>query len=247
MGRKKALRGSTALITGGARRLGRELALALAAEGVNIALHYLTSREEAENTCAAIIKSGVKAKTFGADLTDERQYGQLVRRVESAFSARPDILINNASIFLADTLKTVGFESLREHMLVNAWVPFVLTREFSRGAEHGKIINILDSKISGFDWHHVGYILSKHVLHVLTEMTALALAPRITVNAIAPGLVLAPAGRDEQYLEKLAAKVPLGRHGDAQDVVDAALYLLKSDFLTGQVIYVDGGRHLTRA
>ncbi len=131
-----------------------------------------------------------------------------------------------------------------KNIQVNAWVPFVLNREFARRAREGKIINLLDSRIDGFDWTHVSYILSKHVLSVLTRMTALEFAPRITVNGVAPGLILPPPGKDHGYLDQLTDTVPLQRHGDPRDIAEAVLYLLKNDFVTGEVIHVDGGRHL---
>ena len=130
------------------------------------------------------------------------------------------------------------------HLHVNAWTPLVLSREFARHAGRGKIINLLDTKIMGYDREHVAYILSKQMLAALTTMCAAEFAPAVTVNAIAPGLILPPSGKDETYLASLAQTVPLRRHGGPGDITDAALYLLKSDFVTGQVIYVDGGRHL---
>jgi NAD(P)-dependent dehydrogenase (short-subunit alcohol dehydrogenase family) len=138
----------------------------------------------------------------------------------------------------------VGFSDVMRHMHVNAWAPFVLSREFARLADHGKIVNLLDTRIIGHDREHVAYVLSKKMLAVLTVMCAREFAPDFTVNGIAPGLILPPAGKDESYLDKLAEKVPLRKHGGPQDIVDAVLYLLKSDYVTGQVIYVDGGRHL---
>jgi NAD(P)-dependent dehydrogenase (short-subunit alcohol dehydrogenase family) len=127
---------------------------------------------------------------------------------------------------------------------VNAWAPFVLSRDFSRHVDRGKIINLLDTRITGYDRSHVAYVLSKRMLAVLTSMCALEFAPDFTVNAVAPGLILPPPGKDENYLAGLVKTVPLKKHGGPGDIVDAVLYLLKSDFVTGQTIYVDGGRHL---
>jgi NAD(P)-dependent dehydrogenase (short-subunit alcohol dehydrogenase family) len=138
----------------------------------------------------------------------------------------------------------VGFGDITRHMHVNAWAPFVLSREFSRLVQRGKIINLLDTKIAGSDRAHVAYILSKQMFALLTRMCAREFAPGITVNGVAPGLILPPNGKDEQYLEQLAKTVPLKRHGSPDDIADATIYLLKSEFITGQVIYVDGGRHL---
>ena len=130
------------------------------------------------------------------------------------------------------------------HLQVNAWAPFVLSREFARLAGRGKIINLLDTKIISSDRTHVAYLLSKQMLAALTSMCALEFAPNVTVNGIAPGLILPPPGKDDSYLEQLAQTVPLKRRGSPDDIADAARYLLQSDFVTGQIIYVDGGRHL---
>ncbi|HET7317614.1 MAG TPA: SDR family oxidoreductase, partial [Nitrospirota bacterium] len=140
-----------------------------------------------------------------------------------------------------------GFGDVMRHMHVNAWTPLVLSREFARLARRGTIINILDTKIAGFDRKHAAYILSKHMLSVVTRLCAVEFAPEITVNGIAPGLILPPNGKDETYLDKKAKALPLKRHGGPEDVTEAALYLLRSRFVTGQVIYVDGGRHLLEA
>ena len=157
---------------------------------------------------------------------------------------RLDILVNNAAIFPLDSLATVTFEDLVRNMQVNAWAPFVLSRDFARVVGRGKIVNLVDSRTHDFDWTHVAYILSKHVLDVLTRVTALKYAPDITVNGVAPGLILPPPGKDESYLDRLTDTVPLKRHGSPEDIAEAVLYLLKSDFVTGETIAVDGGRHL---
>jgi len=239
------LKGRTALITGAVRRVGREIALALAGEGVDVVVHHRGERsgDEANALCAEIAKRGVKAWPIMADFEDEGECNTLISRaVESA--GRLDILINNASLFMPDTLDTLQLDNLMRHVRVNAWAPFVLCREFARLGTGGKVINLLDSRVSGYDFKHVGYILSKGMLSALTEMTAIEYAPGITVNAVAPGLILPPPGKNMEYLEGLAGTVPLRRHGGPADIADAVLYLLGNDFITGQVIYVDGGRHL---
>lgn len=238
-----SLKGKTALITGGARRLGRAMALALAEEGVNVVVHYRGSAEEADGLCRELEQRGVKAWSLRADLEKEEECETLIERACGA--AGPiDILINNASIFPTNKLEDVAFADLMANVRVNAWAPLVVSRAFAREGRRGKIVNVLDSRIKGCDRNHVAYILSKHLLAVLTRMTALEFAPDITVNAVAPGLILPPPGEDEDYLDRLKGTVPLKRHGDPEDVAEAILFLLKSDFITGQVIYVDGGRHL---
>jgi hypothetical protein len=242
--RRTSLRGRVALITGASKRIGRALAIALAEEGVNIVAHDRRSLEvETAKVCGEVEDCGARSWKVIADLEKPEEYESLVARaLQEAGSL--DILINNASLFLPNTLMDVGWKDVTQHLHVNAWAPFVLSREFSRLASSGKIINILDTKISGHDRAHVAYILSKRMLAVLTGMCALEFAPGITVNAVAPGLILPPAGKDDAYLEQLAQRVPLKRHGGPEDITDAVLYLLGSDFVTGQTIYVDGGRHL---
>jgi pteridine reductase len=240
---KKKLQGKTALITGAQRRLGRAISLALAAEGVNIMIHYPQPAEEVSQLGEEIAGMGVKSWTIKADFEKPEEYNNLIERaIKDAGSL--DILINNASIFLPGTLKDIDFKSMIKHMEINTWVPLVLSRDFARLAKKGNIINMLDSRITGYDWSHVAYIFSKHVLAELTRMTALDFAPDIRVNGIAPGLILPPPGKDEAYLDLLKDALPLKLHGDPPDISEAIIYLLKAGFVTGQVIYVDGGRHL---
>jgi len=240
---KRGFEGMAALITGAGKRIGREIAIALAAEGANIVVHYRSSAREAEELCSQLAEYHVLSWPVKADFENAEEYETLIKRsVETA--GWLDILINSASTFFPNTLKDLEFEGLMKGMKVNAWAPLVLIRDFARTIGQGKIINILDTRIIGYDRSHVGYILGKHALYTLTRMAAIDFAPHITVNAVAPGLILPPPGKDEDYLNWLANRVPLKKHGKASDITEAVIYLLKSDFVTGQVIYVDGGRHL---
>jgi pteridine reductase len=237
------LTAKTALITGAGKRLGREIALTLAAEGVGTVLHHNRSVREADELREEISRQGVPAWTVAGNLADPETAEDLLARAVDV--AGPlDILINNASVFDPGNLEQMAFEDLRLNTAINAWAPFVLSRAFAAQKRSGVIINLLDSRLRGYDFGHVAYILSKHLLEVLTRMSALEWAPQVRVNAVAPGLVLPPPGRDNTYLEGLAASLPLRRHGRARDVAQAALFLIRSEFITGQVIYVDGGRHL---
>ncbi len=239
----KPLEGKTALVTGAAKRLGRQTALALAEAGVHVVVHYRHSEEEAQDLCRELARRGVQAWPLQADLENREEAEALVGR--ACERAGPlDILINSASIFPLHTLANVTFEAVVENVAVNAWAPFALSRAFARQGRPGKIINLLDAKLASYDWSHVAYFWSKQVLAVLTRMTALEYAPLIAVNAVAPGLVLPPPGKDEGFLKQMAETLPLKRHGRAEDVSSAVLFLLQSDFITGQVIYVDGGQHL---
>jgi len=243
-GISSSLKGKVALITGASRRIGRALSMALAEEGVNIVAHDRRDLEqETAKVCDEVVGCGAKSWNVSADLEKPEEYETLIARARQTAGSL-EILINNASIFQPGTLMDMGFSDLIRHLHVNAWTPLVLSREFARLAGRGTIINLLDTKIAGYDQKHVAYILSKKMLAELTTMCASEFAPGIRVNAIAPGLILPPSGKDEAYLESLAQTVPLRRHGAPGDITDAALYLLKSDFVTGQVIYIDGGRRL---
>lgn len=244
MGQDRELRGRTALITGAVRRIGRAMALALADEGANIVVHARSSEEKARLLCDELEQKGVKSYPMVAELEREEEYGTLIER--SINAAGPlDILINNASMIHSGEIWRVDFESLSKHIKVNAWAPFALSRDFARLAKKGKIINLLDSGISGYDFGHVAYILSKHVLWVLTKMTAVQFAPDITVNGISPGLILPPASKDVSSLFPARVnRVPLKRRGTPEDIARAAVYLAKSNYMTGEVMNVDGGLHL---
>jgi NAD(P)-dependent dehydrogenase (short-subunit alcohol dehydrogenase family) len=238
--------GKTALVTGAARRIGRAVSLALAASGSNVVVHHSRSAREAEALVAEIARLGVRATALGADLGEPDGAEALVGLAEER-AGHLDVLVNNASVFEPETLETAALDHLVRDVKVNAWAPFVLTRAFARRSGKGRVVNLLDTRVSGLDLAHVGYILSKHLLAVLTRMTAVAFAPGLTVNAVAPGLILPPPGEDEAYLARLARDLPLKRHGGPEDVVRAVLFLLESDFVTGQVVFVDGGRHLVEA
>ena len=237
------LKCETALITGAAKRIGRETALTLADQGVNVVIHFNRSDSEARRLAGELQLKGVKAWTLQADFRRPHEYQTLIERAQQAAGGL-DILINNASIFPLEKLKDLTWSELSANMEVNAWVPFVLSRDFAKRIGRGKIVNLHDSRLKGYDWTHVGYILSKHVLGAMTRMMALEFAPDVTVNAVAPGLILPPPGKDESFLQNLVHTVPLQRHGEAQDIADAVAFLVQSDFITGNVIYVDGGRHL---
>jgi hypothetical protein len=239
----RRLEGKNALVTGAARRIGRAVSLALAREGANVAVHYSGSEEDALSLVAEIEQLGVRAAAIRADLSDPDELAGLVGRAREALGTI-EILVNNASIFPSDTLATVDLAGLERNLELNAWAPLVLTRALAAQCERGHVINLLDSRVSGFDYTHVAYIFSKHVLSAITRMAALELAPGIAVNGIAPGLILPPAGKDEEYVDRLAQTVPLKRRGAPEDIAAAAVFLATSEFITGETIYVDGGRHL---
>ena len=237
------LRGKTALITGGAKRLGRATALSLAEAGVNVAVHYRASSREAEETVAEAAARGVRSWAVSADLNDPEQAEGLLDRVV-AMAGPVDVLINNASIFPETGFWELAASDVMRNTRVNAVAPLLIARRFTQQGRPGHIVNFLDCRIVDYDAAHVPYHLSKRMLFTLTRIMALEFAPRIQVNAIAPGLILPPEGKDETYLEHLAQTNPLKRYGNAGEITAALLFLLSSDFITGQVIFVDGGRHI---
>lgn len=238
------LSGKTALITGSARRIGRAVALALAGSGANVVINYRSSAPEAEELVREIDGLGARGWALRADLTVAEELDGLVAQANQ-IAGRLDILVNNASIFPESTFDAFAWQDLSENIRIDAWAPVALGRHFARQTGSGHIVNMLDSRIVGYDWKHVAYHASKHLLGLFTREMAIQFAPGISVNAVAPGLILPPEGKGMDYLESLKDRLPLKRIGDPEYIADAVLYLVTSRFITGQVIYVDGGRHLT--
>ena len=179
----------------------------------NVVVHYRESAAEAQELRAELVARGAKAWLVKADFDDADAPARLISEALDAAGSL-DILVNSASLFLPSTIQDMDFAGLTRMMQVNAWAPLALSREFARRVGRGKIVNLLDSRIAGFDAAHVAYILSKRALSVLTEMMALEFAPDITVNGVGPGLILPPPGKDEAYLDELAKGLPLKRHGN---------------------------------
>jgi pteridine reductase len=239
----RPLAGKTALITGAARRIGRALAQTLAQQGVNIVVHYNASAQRASLACEEIRRLGVSAWPVQGDLADTGQTEMLFDHAVA--QAGPiDILINNASIFEKETIWETSAESLERNLRIHATAPLTLARDLARQSRGGAVVNLLDARVTTYDRAHASYHISKRALLTLTRILAIELAPEVTVNAVAPGLILPPEGEDESYLRKLAHCNPLNRYGDPSEVADAVLFLLRSRFITGQVIYVDGGYHM---
>ncbi|MCK5863261.1 MAG: SDR family oxidoreductase [Candidatus Hydrogenedentes bacterium] len=239
----QGLNGRTALVTGGAKRLGAALAGGVAAAGARVLIHYHHSHDEAEELASLIIDEGGDASVIEADLADLVVADALIGRAIAQVGPI-DILINSASIFQEVSFLEMPPDSIHENMNINTIAPMLLARRFAEQHQKGSIINLLDTLVMDYDKLHVPYHLSKRMLHTLTRIMAVEFAPYIRVNAIAPGLVLPPPGKDIDYLEGLAHSNPLQAYGNAADVVNAALYLLGSSFVTGQTMFVDGGRHL---
>ncbi len=239
-----ALTGQVALVTGGSLRLGRAIVLGLAADGADVVIHYGTSAEAAEGLAEDVRADGGRAHTLQADLAATDQVaGVVTRAVDRA--GRLDLLVNCASIFPAGGLAELEPSALVENLQVNAWAPLVLARDLAGLGGTSQVVNLLDTRIAApTSGDHLAYYLSKRTLADVTRLLALDLAPGVRVNGVAPGAVLAPVDAPPGYLDSLAASLPLERAGGVEDIVRAVLFLVHSPFVTGQVIFVDGGRHL---
>lgn len=238
-------RKGTALITGAAKRLGRACALALAAEGYDLVLHYHRSRRDAAALARDVETAGRRAWLVQGDLLNPRE---AARAFDAAVQrAGPvDLLINNASIYEESRLGDVTPGDVLRHLNIHALSPLELSRRFAAQHRDGVIINVLDCRITGTDTGHVAYHLSKVVLESLTRLMAVEYAPRVRVNGIAPGAILAPAGTSLAHRRRVARANLLGRWGSPDDIAHAVVYLAGARFVTGDVLYVDGGYRLRR-
>ncbi len=235
-----------ALVTGGGRRIGRAVALALAAEGYAVAVHYHRSRDAAESVSEAIRHRGGSAVALGADLADEGAVKALLPRAEAAFGPI-GCLVNNAGVFGDDTVETVTREGWDAHLAVNLRAPFVLIQQLAArlpAGLGGAVVNMLDERVWSPTPFFVSYTLSKAGLWTLTRTMALALAPRIRVNGIGPGPTLpSPRQSPEQFARQVAA-MPLRRGTSPEEIGAALRFILSAPALTGQMIALDGGQHL---
>jgi NAD(P)-dependent dehydrogenase (short-subunit alcohol dehydrogenase family) len=235
-----------ALVTGGGRRIGRALALALAEDGFAVAVHYHRSRKAAEAVVETIRGEGGAALALCADLANEDAVRNLLPQVERAFGP-VGCLVNNAGVFGDDTVVTATRESWDLHLAVNLRAPFVLIQDFAARlpAEAGGIVvNMLDERVWSLTPFFVSYTLSKAGLWTATQTMALALAPRIRVNGIGPGPTLpSPRQAPEQFAQQ-RAMMPLGRGTSPQEIAAALRFILSAPAMTGQMIALDGGQHL---
>lgn len=235
-----------ALVTGGAVRLGRAIALALAGQGFAIALHCHSRREAAEATAAEIRALGVAAVVLAADLAREAETAGLVAAATAALGPL-GVLVNNASTFERDEWDDATRESWDRHMEPNLRAPFVLAQDFARALPddaQGVVLNMIDMRVWSLTPHFVSYTVSKAGLWALTRSLALALAPRIRVVAIGPGPALPNARQTRAQFERQAASTPLRRGTSEDEVARAALALLALPSVTGQMLALDGGQHL---
>jgi NAD(P)-dependent dehydrogenase (short-subunit alcohol dehydrogenase family) len=241
------LDGAVAVVTGGAVRLGRALALSLAAQGARIAIHYNSSAGAAEAMVSEIEHlGGNEAIAVQADLSQAHGAPKVIRQAAEHFGA-VDVLVNSAAIFLGGDWQHTTEDNWDRHFAINLKAPFFLSQAFAAhigGSRRGHIVNIADWRGAHPGADHIAYTLSKAGLIAMTKSLAQALAPEIQVNAIAPGLILPPPGEDRAYLEAMATTIPAQRVGSPDEVGKALVFLLQSDFVTGDVVYVTGGQHL---
>jgi NAD(P)-dependent dehydrogenase (short-subunit alcohol dehydrogenase family) len=238
----------TVLVTGAARRLGRSIALELAAGGWQVAVHYRGSAEEAAQTATDCERHAASA-TFQADLSDEAQLRGLLPQVLQRFGS-VDAVVNNASLFQNDDARSFTAASLGAHMLANTAAPVLLAQALAahlqqRGAE-GAVVNLLDQKLWNPNPDFFSYTLSKAALESATTLLAQALAPQVRVVGVAPGLTLTSHLLSQEKFQQLHKLSPLGRSSTPQDVAHAVRFALENRSITGTTLLVDGGQHLMK-
>lgn len=238
------LGGRVALVTGGAVRVGRAITLALADAGFDVVVGYHGSAAAAREVAAEVEDRGGRARTVRADLATGAGARALAEAATTSWG-RLDLLVNNASTFLATPFEEVGEEEWDQVMAVNLKAPFLLIRATAAAlaANRGNVVNIVDLSALRPWARHPHHSVSKAALAHLTRVAARSLAPRVRVNAVAPGSVLPGDDAAPEAVRAAAARIPLGGWGSPKDVARAVLFLDRSPFMTGEVIVVDGGAH----
>ncbi|MDF0602796.1 SDR family oxidoreductase [Psychromarinibacter sp. C21-152] len=245
----------TALVTGAAKRLGRAMALALAEDGFDVAVHYAGSAAEAQDTVAEIEALGRRAVALQADLLDEDATQALLSRAAEALGP-VSVLVNNASIFEYDRLGTATRDSWDRHMESNLRAPVVLTQALAAQAPapvadgsgepraEALVVNMIDQRVRKLTPHFMSYTIAKMGLWAFTRTAAQALAPRVRVNAIGPGPTLQGANQSEAHFAGQRANTVLERGSNPEDITGALRYFLHAPAVTGQLLCIDGGQHL---
>lgn len=246
-----------ALVTGGAVRIGRALVLALAGRGYDVAIHYNLSKSAANEVVETARGMGVRAVAIAADFLDEKSTESLVERARVALARDLTVLVNNASIFEHDTVLTATRESWDRHLESNLRAPFVLTQNFARQSRRpsvdqwgelesaGLVVNIVDQRVLKPTSEFATYTVAKMALWSFTQAAAIALAPAIRVNAIGPGPTIRSSRQSAEHFQTQRENTILARGPHASDVAAAMNYFLDAKAVTGQLISVDGGQHLT--
>jgi len=232
-----------ALVTGGPRRIGRELVRACSAAGYDVAIHCRREDEDARAALAEVRETGQSGGLFTCDLNDEGEVAGLVRRVIDSLGP-VTLLVNSASLFRNDAFAEIERASWDQHLNINLRAPLVLSREMAAQGLGGHVVHILDQRVLAPGPDYFSYTLSKAALWSATRLLEIELAPRIRVNAIGPGPVLANPDQSPADFDAEAASTPLGRAVDPVDIGRALTYLIGAASVTGQMIAVDGGQHL---
>jgi NAD(P)-dependent dehydrogenase (short-subunit alcohol dehydrogenase family) len=233
----------TALVTGAAKRIGREVALHLAREGYGIALHYHHSKPEAMATAQAIYKMGRRCELFCCDLSEEAQTLKLIPQAYKAFP-NLNVLINSASIFIPNQFGADDLTLFKTHWDINFKAPYILTASFARLVKNGQVINFVDTNAVKYKTKYADYLMTKKALLEFTKMAAVQWGPRIRVNGISPGMILAPVNNQPDDRLKRARQIPLQKTGSPLHILQSVRFLLENDYLTGQIIANDGGENL---
>ncbi len=235
-----------ALVTGAGRRIGRGIALGLAADGWRVAVHFGASAKDAEATVADIREAGGEAVAIHADLSDAQSLDALIPAASEALGPL-SCLINNASVFENDRMEDFSRESWNRTMDVNLLAPALLTQAFAQQLPKstlGNVINILDQRVWRLTPRYISYTLSKSALWTLTRTMAMAMAPSIRVNAVGPGPTLPNETQDAAQFARQAGSTILGRGAGLDEIAAAVRFILASPSMTGQMIALDGGQHL---
>ena len=233
-----------ALVTGGHRRLGAAISARLAADGWTLALHGANDATPDAELAAVLERHATHAQGFVADLADAGAAAALLSRVADAFGTLPSLLVNNAARFSDDSAMTADASSLAAHHGVNAAAPVALALALFQAGGEGAVVNIVDQRVRNPVPDQLSYSLSKAALAAATRTLAVAMAPRLRVNAVAPGLTLpTPDYSDEQW-QRLGAAMPLGRLPSATEIADAVAFLADARSITGQTLFVDSGASL---
>lgn len=236
----------TALVTGGAKRIGRSIALALAQRGWNVAIQYRNSEADALDTVRAIEALGTRAQAFGCELGDEQAVRTLLERVEHALGT-VRCVVNNASLFEQDSATDFSPALLERQMRVNLAAPVLLAQALhamTPDDEQAVVVNLLDQKLFNLNPDFLSYTLSKSALQTATTMLAQALAPKLRVVGVAPGITLVSGDQTESGFNKAHTMTPLGRSSTPEDVAAAVCFAAESPAITGTTLLVDGGQHL---
>jgi len=228
----------TALVTGGAVRLGKALALRLIDRGWNLALHHNSSSPE--EVVAHANQKGVVCKTYPGSLADPAFAEGLMETVCRDFTD-VELLVNCAANFIQENIENTTLDTLETTLRLNTMAPYLLMREYKRRVNRGLIVNILDERIAKHIPTFAAYSVSKVALAHATQLAAVDWGETVRVNGIAPGLILPPAGQSDDYLTRNAKNIPTQTHGNVADLTRALDYLIDSPFVNGEILFVDGG------